>query len=758
MSRSALPVPGGFVVLTKAYVEFIDNSGLGPTIHELLSSADPGNTKNLEDISQKINKLIMTADVGQTIEDELFDSFHKLGSKFVAVRSSAPFEDGFDAAWAGQLETYLNITEPDLIDSIKKCWASLFTQRAIFYRSKNKVSTNSPVAVVVQAMIDSEISGVAFSVHPVTEDPEQLVVDAGYGLGELIVSGEITPDSYIVQKNPINIVSKNIKSQKTGLFRAKDGLNEHRKIAKDQAGSQKLSDEKILELSKLIINIENHYEFACDIEWALADGKFYILQCRPITTIHKVKDHLDQIFMRQVDQDSIMRFEGDFMPFQLMIDWWNYYDIKQDWQGIYPVLFFFTPHRTTAYISQDKYRGIAIEALADFVNGKQSIATYKRGYEKFAKKISRTYSKYFSKGAPNETETQMFDSYVSIHKDFQELVAWTLFYEQLDESAVSEVLAGKNLSLELIWKAVKLPLFVSFDTRKKQLMIEASKGKITPNYLRFAFTEYTFFASEEFVKNELNKSNQETLGAQVEQAVKVSKKARADLETLLEEADQQTKDIIAILQWVLFCRDERKDIINQAELLLYSLSENLLKAWGINPKLINQIGISEMLQGKKYLKSIEKDLPKRTTGFGVLYQKNRKMIIGLKDLKKQIKTLDQIILNQITSQDSDQKIKGETGNRGLVEGKVRIVRKRSEFNAFKDGEILITGMTRPEFVPLMEKASGIITDEGGITSHAAIVSRELDKPCLIGTKIATQVLQTGDEVILDSTRGYFIKK
>jgi phosphoenolpyruvate synthase/pyruvate phosphate dikinase len=152
------------------------------------------------------------------------------------------------------------------------------------------------------------------------------------------------------------------------------------------------------------------------------------------------------------------------------------------------------------------------------------------------------------------------------------------------------------------------------------------------------------------------------------------------------------------------------------------------------------------------MKSIESDLPKRPGGFGVLYQTDGTSVFGYENLQKQIASLDDFILSQHKSKDG-RSIKGEIGNTGQASGKVRIIRKNVEFDTFVEGEILVTGMTRPEFVPLMQKAAGIITDEGGITSHAAIVSRELNKPCIIGTRIATQVLKNGDRVEVDANTG-----
>jgi pyruvate,water dikinase len=240
--------------------------------------------------SEAIKALILNAAMPADIQKEIMSEFKVLGAKYVAVRSSATAEDGMDHAWAGQLESYLNTTEDEVLDKVKHCWASLFTPRAIFYRfEKGLHTTKISVAVVVQKMVESEISGIAFSVHPVTQDYNQLIIEAGFGLGEAIVSGQITPDSYVVEKNPRNILDVNVSTQERGLYKvagAKGG-NEWIDIPEPKASSQVLTGKQVLELSEIILGIENHYGFPCDIEWAYEGGKFYIVQSRPITTLMK---------------------------------------------------------------------------------------------------------------------------------------------------------------------------------------------------------------------------------------------------------------------------------------------------------------------------------------------------------------------------------------------------------------------------------------------------------------------------------------
>lgn len=290
MTQAGIPVPGGFVVLSTTFDYFLKETDLVQEIDAILHSVNHKEIHTVENASEKIRGMIESQEFPEDIGKVVLDEYKALDSWFVAVRSSATAEDGTEHAWAGQLESFLNTDETTILQNVKKCWASLFTPRAIFYRfEKGLHGTEISVAVVVQKMIQSEISGIAFSVHPVTEDYNQLIIEAGFGLGEAIVSGSITPDSYVVEKNLRKIIDINVSIQTRGFFRkANDnngGGNEWRSIPEPKASMQVLSNEQILELSEIILGIENHYGFPCDIEWAFEGGKFYIVQSRPITTL-----------------------------------------------------------------------------------------------------------------------------------------------------------------------------------------------------------------------------------------------------------------------------------------------------------------------------------------------------------------------------------------------------------------------------------------------------------------------------------------
>lgn len=285
MSRSGIPVPPGFVILASAFDQFLQEAEIKADIDSIFEKVNHNDTNSVEMASEKIMSIILNAAASNSIDKEIIKYFNELDTEFVAVRSSATAEDSSTAAWAGQLESYLNTTEKTLIANVRKCWASLFTPRAIFYRiEKDMQATSVSVAVVVQKMVQSEVSGIAFTVHPVTQDKNQMVIEAGYGLGEAIVGGQITPDNYVVSKKDMQIEDRYISDQEMMIVRSSEGTEEEA-VPKEKVSMQKIGDKKIIELSKICLAIENHYGFPCDIEWAMENDKFYIVQSRPITTL-----------------------------------------------------------------------------------------------------------------------------------------------------------------------------------------------------------------------------------------------------------------------------------------------------------------------------------------------------------------------------------------------------------------------------------------------------------------------------------------
>lgn len=283
MTQAGIPVPSGFVVVRDAFDKFLEETGLIAEVRSELEKVNYDDVASVERASRVLHDLIYDARFPEDLEVEILNAFDSLGAEFVAVRSSATAEDGADASWAGELESYLNTPREILLGNVKKCWASLFTPRAIVYRNeKGMRNTHVSVAVVVQKMVQSDVAGISFTVHPVTKDHDQMIIEACWGLGEMIVGGMVTPDSYIVQKSSGEIIDIYQADQEMMLVRGQEG---NERVVVSEPSKQKLTEEQIKTVGSICQRIEQHYGFPCDIEWAMEKGEFYIVQSRPITTL-----------------------------------------------------------------------------------------------------------------------------------------------------------------------------------------------------------------------------------------------------------------------------------------------------------------------------------------------------------------------------------------------------------------------------------------------------------------------------------------
>ncbi|MGC9108274.1 MAG: phosphoenolpyruvate synthase, partial [Infirmifilum sp.] len=287
-------------VTAYAYKRFIEEKGIKDKIYEIIRKHVPQGAAKPEDYmeaSQEIRKLIESTPMPKDIEEEIRKAYRELSKRvgkteeFVAVRSSATAEDLPDASFAGQQDTYLNVKgEDDVVEKVRKCWSSLFTPRAIFYReSKGFEHERVLISVAVQKMVNSRSAGVMFTLHPVTGDRNKIVIEGHWGLGESVVSGKVTPDEWVVDKKSMQIVERNIVEKRVELVRdPKTGKNIEREIEPERRNAPSLTDEEVLRLAELAVKIEQHYGRPMDIEWAVdRDLKFpesvFIVQARPET-------------------------------------------------------------------------------------------------------------------------------------------------------------------------------------------------------------------------------------------------------------------------------------------------------------------------------------------------------------------------------------------------------------------------------------------------------------------------------------------
>ncbi|MDI9619924.1 MAG: phosphoenolpyruvate synthase [Candidatus Nezhaarchaeota archaeon] len=298
LTKAGIPVPPGFAVTSYAYKEFIERTGLKIKVDELLRKLVVERSPQIyEDVSTKIRSLMENIEVPSDIAQAIKENYRKLCKRvgapktLVAVRSSATAEDLPGASFAGQQDTYLNVKgEEEVLEKVKKCWSSLYTSRAIFYRDEKKIPHDKVLmSVVIQKMVNSKAAGVMFTIHPVTGEKDKIVIEGSWGLGETIVSGSVTPDTYVVDKKTLEIVEKKISDKPFELkWDPLTGGTVKVEVPPEKRRIPCLTDGEVRRLAELAVKVEQHYGHPQDIEWAIdGDIEFpenvFIVQSRPET-------------------------------------------------------------------------------------------------------------------------------------------------------------------------------------------------------------------------------------------------------------------------------------------------------------------------------------------------------------------------------------------------------------------------------------------------------------------------------------------
>ena len=290
LTNAGFAVPAGFVVTAGAYLAAVDDAGIRDQLRTRALAIDPAAPVDVERTATELGDLVRHIAIPTEVIDATLQAYRALGAAdapaVVAVRSSATSEDAADASFAGMNSTFTNVVgEDDLLRRVRDCWASLFRARSLTYRVMQHIVDEPAIAVVVQLMVPSQRAGVMFTVDPASDDREHLVIEAAYGQGEVVVSGAVEPDTYVVDRAGPRILHVHVGAQTHKIVRGEDGADETVTIAEGERGNRVLDDETVLAIARLGIEVECHYGEPQDIEWCIADGSIQLVQSRPITTL-----------------------------------------------------------------------------------------------------------------------------------------------------------------------------------------------------------------------------------------------------------------------------------------------------------------------------------------------------------------------------------------------------------------------------------------------------------------------------------------
>ena len=287
LTAAGLPVPPGYVVTAQAYLRALDEAGTRDALLEIVARLDANDAGALERAAERLQQLVNRTPVPAAIASAIIDAYRALGENVrVAVRSSATMEDTAGTSFAGMNETFTNVTgERELLAAIVRCWASVWGKRVISYRKSQGLEQEPAIAVVIQQMVDAERSGVMFTADPASGDRSRIVIEGAFGLGEVVVGGQVEPDTYVIGKNGPRVLEVRIGEKTHKLERAPDGGTRRVELTPHEGSTRVLSDQELLAVARMGTRIEQHYGSAQDIEWAYAGGALYCLQARPITCL-----------------------------------------------------------------------------------------------------------------------------------------------------------------------------------------------------------------------------------------------------------------------------------------------------------------------------------------------------------------------------------------------------------------------------------------------------------------------------------------
>ncbi|MFW5847213.1 MAG: PEP/pyruvate-binding domain-containing protein [Nanoarchaeota archaeon] len=787
MTQAKIPVPEGFVILSNTFDRFIEETDLNVEIDAVLDEVDIKEIHTVGNASEKIKGMILSKEMPEDIKTRILEHYKKLNSKFVAVRSSATSEDSASAAWAGQLDSFLNTVEETLLENVKKCWASLFTPRAIFYRFEKKLNKDKiSVAVVVQKMVDSEESGIAFSVHPVTQDENQIIIEAGFGLGEAIVSGSITPDSYVVNKQGFSILNININEQKKALYKKTKGGNEWKELG-DKGKKQVLTEKKIIELSKLIVKIENHYGFPCDIEWAKEKGKFYIVQSRPITTLKSklLNERVDYVPFGKLNP-SRARSKKVCPPFPAMYT--QEYVATSDMQKV----FGYRAHATILSWVGDDFMFLTdcfedVKKIGEEIITKSlSTDDYLNGLISWSEKQKNVLKNFIEKNLSsqnlslfdNQEVAKQYFKYYQKYRNFhlKNTPSWWLgaqiLQRELDMYVQNKIISKMDLGILL----QSVDYSFEFDEEEKSLLKLAIKlndlnnnssenfeklldkhvkeySSIPFGYVEGIIWDKIFFIDK--MKKIISEGDPKKILNKKLKDLELKKKKQ---QVLFERLNLpvRLKSLITISHKLAYLQDLKKTFQTRSHphLQLVVLPE-IAKRLNLDVKYVHFLTpyeIRDCLISGGISKELRVELVTRENN-SILVVKDNQYIWILGDAAVDFAKKYELVCSTV----STNKFKGISASSGKVIGVVKVCVNSKDIAKLKKGDILVAPMTTPDYVSAMKLAGAIITDEGGITCHAAIIAREFGIPCIIGTTNATKVLKDGDLVEVDAINGVVTK-
>lgn len=797
MTSAKINVPNGFVITADAYRDFLKVNAIDSLIENgIKKSAD--DEKILLNEAEHFRGKIKSGKFPEQLENAIREKYFNLGNNTrVAVRSSATAEDLPDASFAGQQETYLNVQGIEsVLNGVRNCYASLWGNRAVSYRfHQGYDQTSVSIAVVIQEMIESEKSGVLFTVNPVNKKENEMQINASFGLGESVVSGRVTADSYIIDKSG-NIIEVNIGSKETQIIYG-DKETVEVSVNPDKRKTRALNDREILELMKCGLEIEKHYGMPMDIEWAIKNDIVYILQARAITTLKNSENDITgndliekYINGKKIKKDTkeVMSFFLEKMPFAHRVLDFDYLmaindqkvNILSEGGIILPRNPIIDDDGIQTFSDDGKRIG---KNIFKFFNILKNMKDFEFCYKKckdfmniYEVEIEEIKHLNFENMTLTECGNFLEESYVLLQKLAYDRFKYALFPSVLNSKKFTKIIKKVNSnysSFDFYWDLDNKTSVVTNDVYKMAREIRKNealkKAIISGENFKELYKKYNDFKniSDEFMKDNGFKSDYNCYCLSAKTFLEDPDRLINILRPILNENSNESNDIKDFSKLMESVKEiygrKYQDVEKQIKYFRYFhvvreesqyLWETLFYYVRKCVKRINfillgdeniEIGVANLFH-KELLKAInrgnlnESDKEK-------INRRNEKFPLAVK-VWEASKLL-------IFKTDGDV-LKGVSGSTGIAVGKVCLINSPKEFYKMKKGDILVCHLTDPEWTPLFKLASAVVADTGSALSHAAIVAREYNIPAVLGVGFATTKFKDGDTIQVDGNTGEVI--
>ncbi|NES81811.1 MAG: hypothetical protein F6K10_10635 [Moorea sp. SIO2B7] len=764
LTQHSFKVAAGFVITTSAFKHFLTVSDLNNQWMTLKEQLAVSQWKMSEEIAQELYEKILSSSIPAELRQTINHYYSQLSADFVAIRSSAIEEDQVHAAGAGIFSTFLNTPRKDLWTNIKRCWASLFSQQAIdYFRIKSNITPDLRIAIIVQRMIKSEISGVAFSINPVNEKRNQIVIESALGLGEGVVSGSITPDHYRVDKLNFKIIEKSISSQKMTVQTASDGGIQLIEMGDTPRVNPKLNDKQIIKLAQYITAIESIYNIPVDVEWAWKNKKFYFLQSRPISQFNALLQETDN-FPTHIETPSEQRSNYEFWWSDHESQWaidcrlyilYTYRDII--WNQIDDALIYTINGNSSAYISQANVKA-ARERGEVYLQ-----SDYLPILEKVGRECVNRHQQLYQQ-LKNISFSEIYTSNIlQIFNNFIDTFSLTFSYYKASGPLATEILI-QELSHSFSDEELHiLSLPTQLDIRNVEQLdwLELLKHPFSRNRLlkhaeKHPWMVMNHFTDDEIIKT-LTQRFEESQGQQNAQDILSEKQQLKAKQQLILKGKENLLNLVDCLQVVSSFRTTLKGCWAGMDYYLIPLFQEICRRTGETIKDLNRYyhiqDIIRLIETGETLSQADKR--QRESGILGLWS-NAKMTYYY---GQEAEKLYREKVNEFTDLSQLQGIVANSGDSRFVRGRARIlecnnvIQARELRKSFQKGDILVTAMAQLNTWFFLELASAIVTDEGGMLSHAAILAREMNIPCIVGTHSATSVIKDEDLIVIDTIKG-----